>query len=44
MRGRAIFRAWEQDQGKANTAVIRAIESAGKAFEAKGMIFRKAKR
>jgi hypothetical protein len=44
MRGRAIYRAWEQDQGKANTAVIRAIESAGKAFEAKGMIFRKAKR
>jgi hypothetical protein len=44
MRGRAIFRAWEQDQGKANTAVIRAIESAAKAFNAKGMIFRKAKR
>ena len=44
MRGRAIYRAWEQDQGKANTAVIRAIESAGKAFAAKGMIFRKAKR
>lgn len=44
MRGRAIYRAWEQDQGVANTAVMRAIESAGKAFAAKGLIFRKAKR
>jgi len=27
MRGRAIFRAWAEDGGKANTAVIKAIET-----------------
>lgn len=28
MRGRAMFRAWAEDQGKTNAAVIKAIETA----------------
>lgn len=31
-RGRAIFKAWEQDQGRAHAAVIRAIDKTVKAF------------
>ena len=32
MRGRMIFRAWAEDQGKAQAAVVRAIENAIGAF------------
>jgi hypothetical protein len=31
-RGRMIFRAWAEDQGKAQAAVIKAIENTVKAF------------
>jgi hypothetical protein len=34
-RGRAIFRAWNEDQGRANAAVIKAIEKAAQKFAAK---------
>lgn len=34
-RGRAIFRAWEADQGKANVAVFKAIDKADKALQAR---------
>jgi hypothetical protein len=27
MRGRVIFRAWAEDGGKANTAVLKAIQT-----------------
>jgi len=33
MKGRAIFRAWAEDQGKANAAVVRAIEKSRIEFE-----------
>jgi hypothetical protein len=33
MKGRAIFRAWAEDQGKANAAVVRAIEKSRVEFE-----------
>ena len=33
MKGRAIFRAWAEDQGKANAAVIKAIEKSKIEFE-----------
>jgi len=33
-KGRAIFAAFEKDQGKATLAVVRAIENAGKKFNA----------
>ena len=33
MKGRAIFRAWAEDQGKANAAVIKAIEDSKIKFE-----------
>jgi len=33
MKGRAIFRAWAQDQGKANAAVVKAIEDSKMKFE-----------
>jgi hypothetical protein len=33
-RGRAIFQAWEKDYGKATLAVVKAIENAGKKFNA----------
>lgn len=32
MTGRVIFRAWKEDGGKANAAVLNAIEKAGAAF------------
>ena len=31
-KGRVIFRAWAEDQGKANAAVLKAIDSANKDF------------
>jgi hypothetical protein len=34
MAGRAIFRAWSEDNGKTNAAVIKAIESAQDKFNA----------
>jgi hypothetical protein len=34
MAGRAIFRAWSQDNGKTNAAVIKAIENARDKFNA----------
>ena len=34
MKGRAIFRAWKEDQGRTNAAVIKAIESAKIKFDA----------
>jgi hypothetical protein len=33
MRGKVIYRAWEEDQGKARDAVLRAIDKAIRAFE-----------
>jgi hypothetical protein len=33
MKGRAIFRAWAEDQGKANAAVVKAIEDSKMKFE-----------
>ena len=33
-RGRAIFAAWEKDYGKATLAVLKAIDKAGKKFNA----------
>ena len=33
-RGRLIYKAWENDKGKATLAVVRAIENAGKKFNA----------
>lgn len=33
MRGRVLYRAWEQDQGKQLTAIFRAIEKADKEFK-----------
>ena len=38
--GRAIFRAWAEDQGKANAAVLKAISDTATAFEKKGFVFR----
>ena len=35
LKGRAIFRAWAEDQGKANAAVIKAIEKSKIKFEAR---------
>ena len=35
-RGRLIFKAWEQDQGKATLAVTTAIDKAVKIFNASG--------
>jgi hypothetical protein len=32
MKGRAIFRSWKEDGGKANGAIIKAIESARDKF------------
>jgi hypothetical protein len=32
MKGRAIFRAWKDDGGKTNAAVIKAIEDARDKF------------
>jgi hypothetical protein len=36
MSGRALFKAYEQDQGKAKVGVIRALEKAAAKFNAKG--------
>ena len=36
MTGRAIFRAYDEDQGKAKAAVFKAIEKAAMKFEARG--------
>ena len=44
MKGRAIFRAWKEDGGKANEAVIKAILRAGENFEKRGFVWRKATR
>ena len=38
--GRAIYRAWAEDEGKANAAVLKAIETAATNFEKKGFVFR----
>lgn len=38
--GRAIYRAWAEDQGKANAAVLKAIADTATAFEKKGFVFR----
>jgi hypothetical protein len=38
--GRAIYRAWAEDEGKANAAVLKAIEKAGFNFNKKGFVFR----
>lgn len=35
MRGKVIYRAWEEDQGKARDAVIRAIEKASALFQSR---------
>jgi hypothetical protein len=34
MKGRAIFRAWKEDGGKTNAAVVRAIENSKDKFYA----------
>jgi hypothetical protein len=34
MKGRAIFRAWKEDGGKTNAAVVRAIENSRDKFYA----------
>lgn len=44
MKGRAIFRAWQEDGGKANEAVVKAILRAGENFENRGFVWKKAKR
>jgi len=38
MQGRAMFKAYDQDQGKAKVGVIRALEKAAAKFNAKGNI------
>ena len=38
MRGRAIYRAWEQDQGKTTAAVMKAIEKANATFQARSKV------
>jgi hypothetical protein len=38
MRGRVIYRAWEEDQGKAQDAVLRAIDKAIRAFEVRSKV------
>jgi hypothetical protein len=35
MRGRVLYRAWEQDQGKQLNAIFKAIEKADKAFKSR---------
>ena len=37
MSGRALFKAYEQDQGKAKASVIKALENAAAKFNAKGI-------
>ena len=38
MRGRVIYRAWEQDNGKTRDAVMRAIEKATATFNARSKV------
>ena len=38
MRGRVIYRAWEQDQGKTTAAVMKAIEKANATFQARSKV------
>lgn len=40
MKGRVIYRAWAEDQGKANAAVFQAIDNANKRFSRKQYIFK----
>ena len=35
LRGRALFRAWDEDQGRANAAIIKALETAAAKFKAR---------
>ena len=44
MSGRALFKAYAENEGTAQDAVLKAIEDAYKAFQKKGLVFRKAKR
>jgi hypothetical protein len=37
MQGRAMFKAYKQDEGKAKVGVIRALEKAAAKFNAKGI-------
>jgi hypothetical protein len=38
MRGRLIFRAWEQDQGKQTTAIFKAIDTAKQNFDKRATV------
>lgn len=38
MQGRALYRAWEEDQGKTTAAVFRAIEKAAAMFQARSRV------
>lgn len=38
MRGRVIYRAWEENQGKATAGVLRAIEKASATFQARSKV------
>lgn len=38
MRGRVIYRAWEQDHGKTTAAVMKAIERAAATFQARSKV------
>lgn len=38
MRGRVIYRAWEENQGKATAGVLRAIERASATFQARSKV------
>lgn len=40
MKGRVIYRAWAEDQGKANAAVFQAIDNANKRFSRKQYFFK----
>lgn len=44
MSGRALFKAYAENQGKAQDAVLKAIDDAYKAFKKKGQVFKKVKR
>jgi hypothetical protein len=35
MKGRLIYRAWAEDQGKTNAAIIKALEGAANKFRAR---------
>jgi hypothetical protein len=38
MQGRSIFKAYREDEGKAKTGVIRALEKAAAKFNARGNV------